>query len=218
MVGVACSLEGIRNLLIQGPRIFELKGIECDGATDIEKDEILGELLKGAEAREFKYERRMEKHPKFACLNKYLVPLQVHRRPDGDVVDETSKKMESWVNSLKKGNQLSLEFLGKNASSSAGSTDGVNKVSESFKTLSEKLKELSGLRAKLRTNSEELMLIQASIKAIKKMDDQSWSKKLDEVGTAVQGRPGEQDHRSMRHPSKGSGQIIKQTKQLLGAD
>ena len=236
----SCLLLG-RKQQFAHPRakIFELKGIECDGATDIEKDEILEELLKEAE-NQFKYERHVEKHRKFSCLNKYLFKYTEGQTETAE--SSTSKKMESWVSNLKKGNELSLEFLGK-SSATATSSEGVEKVSESFKTLSDKLKELNQLRAKLRTNSEELLFIQASIQ---KVDDPSWSKKLDEVGTAVQvleeflkevraslaeGLPSDKTGDYQEKVAqlnkivdqcgihqKASGQIIKQTKQLLGTD
>ncbi|CAE7203531.1 unnamed protein product [Symbiodinium sp. CCMP2592] len=213
-------------------KILELKGIECDGATDIEKDEILEEVLKEAEA-EFQYDRKVEKHAKFSCLNKCV--FKYTEGMTETTATESTKKMESWANNLKKGNQLSLELLSKELRPQW--------EHDSYKLLAEKHKELNGLRAKLRTNSEELMLIQTQIRSAQ---DPAWNKKLEEITTAsevldeflkevrvnlAEGLPNDKsgDYQDKvgqtikfieqcTNHHKASGHVIKQTKQLMSSD
>ncbi|CAE7222238.1 unnamed protein product [Symbiodinium natans] len=98
--------------------------------------------------------------------------LARHGRPN-------NKKVESWANNLKKGNQLSLELLGKSSSSSTQATP--LESSETFKELEKKFKELNSQRSKLRSNLDEFMLLEATIQ---NLEDPSWTKKLEEVSKA----------------------------------
>ena len=162
-------------------KIFELAGIEVDGATDLEKDEILEAVLAEAEQR-FGYERTVEKHPKYQCMTRYLYKVSEGLAETNST--NSVKKVESYAGNLKKGNQLSLELLGKTSSTGSGSsTDQQEVMSDSYKILAEKHKELNSLRSKLRVNSEELELIKTTIAS---MNDPTWTKKHDEIAKAIE--------------------------------
>ena len=118
-------------------------------------------MLAEAEQR-FGYERTVEKHPKYQCVTRYLYKVSEGLAETNST--NSVKKVESYAGNLKKGNQLSLELLGKTSSTGSGSsTDQQEVMSDSYKILAEKHKELNSLRSKLRVNSEELELIKTTI-------------------------------------------------------
>ena len=104
----------------------------------IEKDEILEAVLAEAEQR-FGYERTVEKHPKYQCMTRYLYKVSEGLAETNST--NSVKKVESYAGNLKKGNQLSLELLGKTSSTGSGSsTDQQEVMSDSYKILAEKHK------------------------------------------------------------------------------
>ena len=138
-------------------------------------------MLAEAEQR-FGYERTVEKHPKYQCMTRYLYKVSEGLAETNST--NSVKKVESYAGNLKKGNQLSLELLGKTSSTGSGSsTDQQEVMSDSYKILAEKHKELNSLRSKLRVNSEELELIKTTIAS---MNDPTWTKKHDEIAKAIE--------------------------------
>ena len=150
-------------------KIFEIQGVEVDGCTDQEKDDILDAILAEAQAN-FDYEVEVQKHPKFNCLNKYLFKYTEGKK--NKTATTAEKVLESWTTNTKK-----LQLQNTPASSSAGPELLQGEPSESFKALNDSSKQLETLRNKLLKNQEELLLL---LERVKTKDD-SWKGKVTEL-------------------------------------
>lgn len=155
--------------------IFEKEGIDTSELTPEQVDEVFEDIL-AANARDFGYERKVQKHGKFAVLDKFLFKWS-----EGQTNDTNTSKMVQHianVNNMKKGQEKAMKMLKMQTFEGEPTDSEMDKPSESFTLLLTKRKELEAFRNRLSKISEDLLFLLTQVESLQ---DSSWDQKKQDV-------------------------------------
>ena len=155
--------------------IFEKEGIDTSELTPEQVDEVFEDIL-AANARDFGYERKVQKHGKFEVLDKFLFKWS-----EGQTNDTNTSKMVQHianVNNMKKGQEKAMKMLKMQTFEGEPTDSEMDKPSESFTLLLTKRKELEAFRNRLSKISEDLLFLLTQVESLQ---DSSWDQKKQDV-------------------------------------